>query len=396
MDKKAWVQQLKKQVETKGADNAPWYVFWNDPDGKRWMKSCGPGKIGLTAANKLADKRHSELVTGTYKLATKKTWAELRSDYETKIASRFDGPSRMAVEMALNSFQRVAKPKYVSAINADVIDEFIAKRLQESASKGSSAVEAKKKDMPKVSPATVNKELRYVRLVLNVAKEWGIISTVPRIRFLKLPKRLPTFIPPEHFEAIYVACEVAKRPYNIPNIVPSVWWRGLLVTAYMTGWRIGQLLSLKWEDVNLESGTAVTRAEVTGNKGRREERIPLHPLILSHLTNLSGSFDAYVFPWNQNARDLWPEFQLIQESATLADKSPLPKGGKNGRWYGFHDLRRGFATMNAASMNLFELQGLMQHKSLETTRQYVNMAKGYDESVKNLFVPSLRKVGETG
>ena len=33
-------------------------------------------------------------------------------------------------------------------------------------------------------------------------------------------------------------------------------WRALLVTAYMTGWRIGSLLALRREDVDLETGFA--------------------------------------------------------------------------------------------------------------------------------------------
>ncbi|WP_397569068.1 tyrosine-type recombinase/integrase [Schlesneria sp. T3-172] len=396
MDKRAWVHQLKKQVETKGEEKASWYVSHYDPDGILRTKSCGPGKIGKTAANKLADTIHSQLVTGTYGQKAKAAWKAFREDYDSKIAVRFDEPSRIAVEVALSNFERVAKPKLVTSITSDFIDTFVAKRLQEQIGKSRSAKGDEKQEPQKISPATINKELRYIRLVLNVAKEWKIIQTVPKIRFLKLPKRLPTFVPPEHFAAIYSACNVARRPYSIPNLEPAVWWRGLIVTAYMTGWRIGQLMALKWEDIDLEAGTAVTRAEVRGNKGKREERIPLHPLVLSHISQLAGTFDSHVFPWNQNKRDLWPEFQIIQAAAKLADGSPMPKGGKFGRWYGFHDLRRGFATMNAATMNLFELQGLMQHKSLETTRNYVNMAKGYEETVKNLFVPPNLKIGETG
>ena len=72
----------------------------------------------------------------------------------------------------------------------------------------------------------------------------------------------------------------------------------------------------------------------------------------------------------------------------------MPKGGKNG-WYGFHDVRRGFATMNAESMDLFELQALMQHKTLATTQGYVAMAKRLQKPVSNLFVPSIPKIGET-
>ena len=122
----------------------------------------------------------------------------------------------------------------------------------------------------RISPATVNKDLRYIRLVLNIAREWGLIVSVPRIHFLKQPQKLPTYVTPEHFAAIYQACKVATMPFNVPNVDPAEWWRALLVTAYMTGWRIQQLLSLEWSDIDLEAGTALTRAEVAGNKGKRD------------------------------------------------------------------------------------------------------------------------------
>ena len=71
------------------------------------------------------------------------------------------------------------------------------------------------------------------------------------------------------------------------------------------------------------------------------------------------------FPWDTNRRTIWDQFGKIQEGAKLADGKPLPRGGKGGYRYGFHDLRRGFATQNAAGMDLFQLQALMQHKSLQ-------------------------------
>ena len=60
-----------------------------------------------------------------------------------------------------------------------------------------------------------------------------------------------------------------------------------------------------------------------------------------------------------------------------------------GKQFGFHHLRRGFATINVASMNLLELRGLIQHKSLEATRGYVNMAGQLNKAVQKLFVPSI-------
>lgn len=183
-------------------------------------------------------------------------------------------------------------------------------------------------------------------------------------------------------------------PNDIPNTTAADWWRGLLTMAYMTGWRIGQLFSLKWTDIDLDNGTAITRAEVTGNKGKRDERIPLHPVVLVHLRKLAGSFEPQVFPWNKQYRKLWPVFNQIQEAATLADGSPLPQAGKNG-WYGFHDFRRAFATLNAQKMDLFELQGLMQHQSLETTKLYVNMASRLNQTIKGLYVPNVLATSET-
>lgn len=93
---------------------------------------------------------------------------------------------------------------------------------------------------------------------------------------------------------------------------------------------------------------------------------------------------------------MWPTFHAIQANAKLADDKPLPKAGKGGGWYGFHDLRRGFATMNAGNMDLFELQALMQHKSLTTTQGYVNMSMRLQKPVDNLYVPPVLKVAKSG
>lgn len=51
--------------------------------------------------------------------------------------------------------------------------------------------------------------------------------------------------------------------------------------------------------------------------------------------------------------------------------------------------------MNAELLNLFELQALMQHKSLKTTQGYVSMAKRLQKPVNNLFVPSIPQIKET-
>ena len=59
--------------------------------------------------------------------------------------------------------------------------------------------------------------------------------------------------------------------------------------------------------------------------------------------------------------------------------------------FGLHDCRRGFATQNAAGVE-FQLQKLMQHRDLETTRHYVNTADRLTEAGAGLYVPNVKPV----
>jgi integrase len=374
--KKAWVFQYAAHVRKYG-DKASWYVGWIDPNGKRRAKGCGRGESGRKAASKLADKRHVELASETYGSKSKATWEEFYAVYQERVIDRAKNPqSAGTARRCLSIFRETMKPKLVRFIDSGIVEDFVAKRIKQA-----------KDDRRSLSMATVNRDLRYLRHALKCAKRWKYITEVPEFPFEKLEERLPTYVPADHFKAIYAACDAAKRPKRIPNVAPSDWWRALIVLAYMTGWRIGQILALKWEDINLERGIALSQA--ADNKGKRDCEIPLHPFVVEHLRKIQTFGQVRLFPWNGSHRALWAQFGKIQEAARLDDGKPLPMGGKFGRRYGFHDLRRGFATNNAANMDLFELQGLMQHKNLETTKLYVNMANRLAKPVERLYVPDI-------
>jgi integrase len=159
----------------------------------------------------------------------------------------------------------------------------------------------------------------------------------------------------------------------------------------MTGWRIGDLLGLRREDVDLDKGTAITRWETEGNKGKRDDLVKLPPVVVEHLRKLA-CFDPVMFPWNHNRRTLDEEWLRIQQAAGI--NLPCRKQHEHtehGHAYGFHDLRRAFATMNAARLSADQLQALMRHKSYQTTQRYINMASQMDEAVEKLFVPDVLK-----
>jgi integrase len=177
---------------------------------------------------------------------------------------------------------------------------------------------------------------------------------------------LPTYVTPEHFAAIYKACDSARMPEDQPYPAAD-WWRGLIVLAYMTGWRIGDVLGLARQDVDLKEGTAVTRCETEGNKGKRDEQVKLAPVVVEHLTRLAA-LDPGMFPWNHNLRTLDEEWLRIQQAAGI--HLPCRKKHEHTEHchaYGFRDLRRAFATMNASRLSADALQSLMRHKSYQTT-----------------------------
>jgi integrase len=160
--------------------------------------------------------------------------------------------------------------------------------------------------------------------------------------------------------------------------------------GYMTGWRVGDMLALRRDQLDLDGATAVSLAE--DNKGKRDERVKLHPVVVEHLRRLAG-FTPTVFSWSHNTRTLYTELARIQEAAGV--KLPCARNHTHTRYchvYGFHDLRRAFATMNADKLTPDALQALMRHKSYQTTQLYINMARQMDAAVAGLHVPEvLRK-----
>jgi integrase len=364
---KAWIYQDDKQVKKHGAEAASWYVGWLDPEGKRRGKSCGPGARGQDLAEKFRKKVEAELLTGTYQSNINKTWAEFRKEYDAKVHEGMEPGTREQSVYALDHFERIVKPVRMRSLSTRAVAEYVARRRTERGGKPGSLV----------SPATINKELRHVRAALKRAAKWKYLAEVPDFEFLKEMKKLPTYVPPEHFAQLYQACDQAKRPAGL-HYPAADWWRGLLMTAYMTGWRVGSILALRRMDVDLDAGTALSRAKE--NKGKRDQLIVLHPVVIEHLRKLP-SFGPVFFPWDHGRRQLFEEFEHLQQAAGVR-----PAGKER---YGFHDLRRAFATLNADRLTPDALQVLMQHQDYQTTQRYINMARQLKPAAQNLFVPDV-------
>lgn len=320
---------------------------------------------------------------------SKKTWATFRIEYAEKSLSLKAAGSGPAVKAALDHFQRIIRPVRMEAITTQTIDDFIAKRRKDRGKKPGSLV----------SPATINKDLRHIKAALRKAQEWGYLHNLPRIHMVREPGKLPRYVTPEHFALMYEkACSLAKKPAKCdPTYTAQDFWRALVVAGYMAGLRINEILSLKKDDLDPKRGSLITRW--ADNKGQRDEVMTIHDVVVQHLRKIIGQRDL-IFLWGHDSRELWDEFGRIQKEAGIH----LPCCGDHEHTaachvYGFHDLRRAFATVNAPRMKPEILQKLMRHKSYQTTMtSYINPTSQVEDAVKTMPIPEVLKKAaqETG
>lgn len=369
---KAWVFQDHRRKHQLG-DKCPWSVGWFE-NGRKRSKKIGCHSLAVKYARKL----EGEAAAGILKPGCRKRWSEFRAEWEKTIAPRMAPSTRQSATETLQHFERIVRPTLVGKIGASTLDEYGAARSLERGKKKGSAV----------LPTTVNKELRCLKTVLNVAKDWGYLTESPKVRLLRVERKLPRYVTPRHFAMMYDACQLARRPEGQPA---CDWWRALLTFAYMTGWRIREILYLERADVNLEKQYAVVRAE--HNKVRREDIVPLHEIVCDHLRRIA-SFDPMVFPWPHHERTLWREFCDIQLAGGISLPCTLKHEHTNScKTYGFHDLRRAFATANAEVLTPDALQSIMRHASYQTTQRYINVARQLNRATGMLFVPEVLRRG---
>ena len=205
--------------------------------------------------------------------------------------------------------------------------------------------------------ATIAKELELLRNALNHANEWGWMTINPfsRVKIEKANNKIERWL-------------TAEEEERLLNASPP-WLREMIIFALNTGTRQGEMLSLRWPQVDLFRRTATIL--LTKNKERRT--IPLNQTAMDVLKTKSKvrHISGYVFTSQAGtgiqARNLLRAYYIAREKAGLEDV----------RW---HDLRHTFATrMVQAGVDIYRVKELLGHKSITMTMRY---AHHYPESLR--------------
>jgi integrase len=312
-----------------------WYIDFYSA-GKRYTESVGA--VNKTVAKEKLIVRKREVIQGTYKpKKTEVLFDKFREEYLTYSQSNKRPSSAQRDENSLKHLRRVFDGKRLSDISPFLIEKYKTMRKGEGA-----------------KPATINHELACLRHLFTMAMKWGKAGANPgrEVKLLKEPEGKDRILTYEEEERLLAYVRSRTKSKHLEAII---------ITALNTGMRKGEILALKWGNVDLRNGYIT----VEKTKNGEIRKIPMNKLLTTTLKNVkqAGHSPVYVF-------------------ATEDEEDGKPYGDVKRAWwkaleetkiegFRFHDMRHTFGSrLGMAGVDIKTIQELMGHKDIKMTMRY--------------------------
>jgi integrase len=216
-------------------------------------------------------------------------------------------------------------------------------------------------------PGTVNRHLSALRSAWNWAREEADLIPIERawpVKLLTEPKGRTRFLSDEELAALLKAAE------RDPTV------RAMILVSLATGLRQGELLKLRWKDIDLDKGTlalglVLDKQGQPDIKNKTVRVVHVSQAAVDALTALrKGKVVSPVHPFvNASGKPLTQSF-LRQRWLKIHTAAGL----KDFRW---HDLRHTCASILAQSgATLLEVGSVLGHKSPSMTMRYSHLTQG--------------------
>lgn len=214
------------------------------------------------------------------------------------------------------------------------------------------------------SAATVDKYLKNLSHAFTVAvNDWGWVEDNPvkKVKSPKLPRGRVRFLDDNERERLLTACKESSNPWLYPCVI----------LALSSGMRQGELMGLRWPDVDLKAGAIILHETKNGER----RRVPLSGLALELLrqhAKVRRLDTDLLFPSKADKSkpiDLRKPFETALKTAEIND-------------FHWHDLRHctaSYLAMNGAS--LAEIAEVLGHKTLAMVKRYAHLSDGHVSNV---------------
>jgi len=207
----------------------------------------------------------------------------------------------------------------------------------------------------KVSGSTVNREISCLKHMLNMAVQWQYLTQNPvkAVKKLKEPPGRLRFLDKKQISKLLKSC--------------NGYLKAIVITALTTGMRKGEILNLKWSNVDLDKRLIT----ITLTKNNELRILPINKLLYKTLKSLAKHTKSeYVFahengnPYN----DIKKVYHIALKKAGITD-------------FHFHDLRHTFASrLIMAGESLKTVQELLGHKDLKMTMRYSHLSTAHKQN----------------
>jgi integrase len=207
------------------------------------------------------------------------------------------------------------------------------------------------KRLNEVSPATVRLELAILSHLFNVARmEWcieGISNPLNGIRKPKPSNARCRRLSHEELNHLLAACKQARNPCLY----------GLVTLAIETGMRLGEMISLTWDQVDISN-----RAVMLYDTKNGEDRVvPLSSRAALALMAISRTLD------NDRVFYAWTRSDSIKKSWHTALRLAWIED------FHFHDLRHeATSRFFEIGLNAMEVASITGHKSMQMLKRYTH------------------------
>ena len=324
--------------------NGTYHIIYEKPDGRRGTKSTKE-TIKSKAIKKLnrfqvqlEDERTRSVIPIRFRLFT---FTFLRSS-EPYYTEKTINVYKTTFKSVLNYFGDIL----LTDLSTRDLEEYLLTRINKT------SIYAARKDLANLS-CCFNRAVRDGYLLKNPCQG---------IKRFRLPERQPSFYTKEEFARLL-------------NAIDTEDIRDLVRVAVNTGLRQGELISLQWNQVNLERGliTLDNKTHITKTKRVRTLPInkPVNEVLTKRMQNRRESHN-FIFTFNNEP--------IEQKFLTRYFKRFVYKAGVNPK-LNFHSLRHTFASwLVQGGISIYVVSKLLGHSDIKTTEIYSHLSS---ENFKN-------------
>jgi integrase len=358
-----------------------WYAEYRLPGGRQVQKKIGPAwndrgrppvgwftkRTAEAWLRELLDQARRGTLPGM--VATGATFADAAAEW-----LRFIEEDRALKPSTLSDYRSALKAHLLPAFGSQPLESITPEQIDQW-----------RRGLTGLSNRSKNKLLIQLHGIFRRAQMvWGLQAN-PLVRVEKHPMRASGDIQVFSPEEVWALVRAAASEQDA----------ALFLTAAFTGLRMGELLALRWRDVDFPGATIRVRGSyaaghLTTPKSGKVRVVPMAPDVASALAQLGRRAnwvgdDDLVFAGELGSYlDGSALRRRYKEALTRAGLRPLR----------FHDLRHTFGTRMIAKADIRRVQEWMGHADIQTTMRYLHYAPHAEDAA--LVAEAFRIEGPEG